>query len=112
MGPFLFAYALLALSTGMNPIFSAAMKEVNPAEAVGSSIGIANGVCYLFVALVSNAAGYVMDLYRADAVAVPGALIYSSATYQTIFLGCAALAGTAFLASWFIPETGPEPVRE
>ena len=102
---FLPCYILLACSSIGSAAGSALMKELNPPDAVGTSLGILNGSCYLAVALVSSAAGTIMDHFQSQTVRTAAALVYPKQAYQSIFLLCLALSFGALVVACFIRET-------
>lgn len=92
---FFLAYALLAFSASLGPIFLTAIKVMCPPSVAGTSAGFINGVCYLGVAIMTNLVGLVLDIYRSKAVVTPDAIIYPTSAYQTFF----AIAGVMSLIS-------------
>jgi MFS family permease len=104
-GWFLLAYILLALSMIASPLGSTLMKELNPPEAVGTSIGVSNGMCYVAVALLTTVAGSVMDRFRDAAVTTATAIIYPREAYAVTLLICIALALIALVSAFFLRET-------
>ncbi|MCM8769699.1 MAG: MFS transporter, partial [Candidatus Omnitrophica bacterium] len=73
---FLLPYLLLGFSSGASLVFSTSVREVNPAEAVGTAVGFLNGVCYLSIAVLMNLSGWVMDRYAPRSITSFGAIIY------------------------------------
>jgi uncharacterized membrane protein len=67
-------------------------------------LGLLNGLCYLTVAVLANAAGVVLDGYQVAAVRTATAWVYPLQAYQTIFFGCAGLGLLALLAALRIHE--------
>ena len=107
-GWFLVGYVLLAMASGSSPMFSTAMKELNPAELVGTGQGILNGLCYILVAATSNLAGVVLNRYEAHAERTAVAIIYPPEAYQCLFGVCLGLAVLSFVVSLRIRESyGP-----
>jgi MFS family permease len=102
---FLPCYILLACSALGSAAGSALMKELNSPDAVGTSIGLLNGSCYLAVALVNTAAGVIMDRFDARAIRTSTAVIYPAEAYESIFLLCLALGAASLVAACFIRET-------
>ncbi len=105
-GPLLTA-ALLLLSLGasMSPLVSAVIKEVNPAAAAATAIGLCNGGCYLAIAALTNLSGVVLDAFAGDAAATATAVRYPPNAYAAILLGGALLAGVSALSAGRIRET-------
>ncbi len=104
-GWFLPCYILLACSSMGSAAASALMKELNPPEAVATSVGLLNGSTYLAVALVSNAAGLIMDRFQDRTIRTAAAVIYPKEAYECIFLLCLALSAAALIVACFIRET-------
>jgi predicted MFS family arabinose efflux permease len=102
---FLVCYILLACSSVSSAALSALMKEHNAPDAVGTSIGLSNGMAYIAVAVVSSMAGVIMDRYQGQTIRTATAVIYPKAAYQDIFLFCVALSAGALLVACFIRET-------
>jgi sugar phosphate permease len=101
----LLCYVLLGVTSLCSPVGTALMKESNPPEAVGTAIGVSNAASYLVVAVISNAAGFVMDAFRSSAVTTATTVIYPRAAYETIFVGCIVLAAGAFACSLCLRES-------
>ncbi|MHB9131985.1 MAG: MFS transporter [Armatimonadota bacterium] len=99
-GWLLICYILLAFSTFTSPVGNTLMKELNPPEAVGTSIGATNAASYIGVALLTTMAGAIMDHFKHGASA-----IYPPQAYLTIFAICLAIAVVAFVSALFIRET-------
>jgi len=98
-------YCLLAVTNLGSPVSNALMKELNPANAVGTAVGVSNATCYLLTAAVTSMAGIVMDRFHAAAAILNGALIYPREAYLTILLCCAALLAISLIAAFFVRET-------
>ncbi|MCM8757328.1 MAG: hypothetical protein NC823_02480, partial [Candidatus Omnitrophica bacterium] len=106
---FLLPYLLLGFSSGASLVFSTSVREVNPAEAVGTAVGFLNGVCYLSIAVLMNLSGWVMDRYAPRSITSFGAIIYPAGAYQAIFVGCWLLAVFSLASSLRIRETVSHP---
>ena len=102
---FLPCYILLACSSIGAAAAGALMKELNPPGMIGTSVGILNGSCYLAVALVSNAAGIIMDRFHDRTIQTATALVYPKEAYQSVFLLCLALSFGSLIVAFFIQET-------
>lgn len=111
-GLWLGAYVLLALSSGINPIITASVRELNAPGVVARAVGFANGMVYLAVALLANGAGLVLDHYRASARVLAGATLYPAQAYRTLFLGLFFLSLAALAVSFFTRETRGVQVSE
>lgn len=96
---------LLSISVGSCILFISSMKELNPADAAGTSVGVLNGSAYLVVAVTTHLAGFTMDLFKDQVVHTASAVIYPSRSYACILLGCLAMAVVSFIASLFIRES-------
>lgn len=101
----LLCYLLSALSSAFAPIFACAIKETNPQECAGTAIGLSNGISYLFVAIVINAAGIILDLFRNEAVMKNNAVIYPQKAYAFIFAAGSVLAAISLMTSFLIRES-------
>jgi MFS family permease len=104
-GWFLPCYILLAMSCLGSTVSSALMKESNPPEAVGTSIGIMNGAYYVAVAVATNLVGFIMDRYQSEAVITAKAVVYPPAAYEAIFLCCIGLSVIAVTAACCLRES-------
>jgi MFS family permease len=104
-GWLLLCYLVLGLGTIVSPVGNALMRELNPPDAVGTSIGLLNGACYLVVAVLITVAGVIMDHFRAFATLTADAIIYPRAAYTTMFLLCTLLGLVAVTAACFLRET-------
>ncbi|MBI3944535.1 MAG: MFS transporter [Armatimonadetes bacterium] len=102
---FLPCYILLAFSSIGSAAGSALMKELNPPDIVGTTVGLLNASCYLAVAVVSSAAGVIMDRFDDRAVRTATAVIYPKEAYESILLLCLALSVTSLVAACFVRET-------
>lgn len=101
---FLTAYILLAFASLSAPSNAALMKELNHPSAAGTALGAMNAATYLAVAILSNSAGLVLDIFRSQAAIVAGAIVYPRAAYQWISLTCLATCLTAFIMAHFLKE--------
>ncbi|MFH1477518.1 MAG: MFS transporter [Verrucomicrobiota bacterium] len=99
------ACILLGIGAAVAPLVVSSMKEVNPAEAAATAVGLINCLSYLCVAATTNLAGMVMDTFREQAVVTTQAIIYPVSAYHTILLGCLAAATASWISSLFISET-------
>jgi MFS family permease len=104
-GWFLPCYILLACSSIGSAAGGALMKELNPPEAVGTSVGILNTSCYLSVAVVGSVAGMIMDRFQDRTVQTATAVVYPKEAYESIFLFCLALSAGALVMACLVRET-------
>jgi hypothetical protein len=82
------------------------MKELNPPGLLGTAIGTLNAASYLTVAVVTTAAGAIMDRYESAATRTEAAVVYPREAYLSILGLCLALSALAFLlAAAFMRET-------
>lgn len=79
-------YVVLGIATGANPMFICSMRELNRADSAATSVGVANSLSYLTVALMTTVAGLIQDAYAHEAVATQSALRYPPAAYRCIFI--------------------------
>jgi predicted MFS family arabinose efflux permease len=98
-------YAMVAAAGAFTPIHCAAMKELNRPGAAGTAIGLLNGIVYLFIAIVMNLAGVVMDSFKSQAVITAKAVMYPPAAYIAILTACCILAAMSIAAALRIRET-------
>lgn len=96
---------VLGIAASPSPIFLASVKEINRCSAAATSTGIANCAAYVAVAVFTNAAGFVMDFFKDQALPTEHGIVYPLAAYQIILAGCAALAACSFAAAFHIRET-------
>ena len=104
-GWFLPCYILLACSSVGSAAGGALMKELNPPDAVGTSVGMLNASCYLAVAAVGSVAGVIMDRFQDRTIRTETAVVYPKEAYQSIFILCLALSAGALIVACFIRET-------
>ena len=96
---------MLAGAGTFTPIYCAAMKELNRPSAAGTAVGLLNGIVYLFIAIVMNLAGVVMDSFKSQAVITAKAVMYPPAAYIIILTACFVLSAIAVVAALLIRET-------
>jgi MFS family permease len=100
---FLCAYMMYAVSTGLAAMFVAAVREVNPPSVTAVSVGYYNGGGYLIVALVTQAAGAILNRYPAAVTAT--ATVYPHEAYRTLFLTLLGVAAVAMACTLAMRET-------
>ena len=96
---------MLGIAASPSPIVLTATKEVNPAQAAATSMGMANFAAYVAVAIIINIAGVVMDCFKEQAVATAHSIMYPVISYRLILAGCAVLSAISAVAACFIHET-------
>ena len=103
---YLAIYTGFAASASGSAMFSSCLvKEVNPANLVAVSIGMANSMAYLTIAVCVNLAGLVLDLFRNEAVVTEHSIIYPPQAYAALFWGLLALAVVSLVAACLARET-------
>jgi predicted MFS family arabinose efflux permease len=98
-------YVILAGAGSITPIYCAAIKELNRPDAAGTAVGLLNGIVYLFIAVVINLAGLVMDCFKSEATVTPTAIIYPPTAYIAILTACFVLTAISIVAALRIKET-------
>jgi MFS family permease len=101
---------LLAGAAGLAPVFTMAIRACNPPEASATAVGVINAICYLGIALLAHAAGWILDRFEPAAVRTPVALVYPPAAYRAYLVLALALAAVGLLATLRIREPPPAPV--
>jgi MFS family permease len=96
---------LLGLSCFCGPVYSSAMKELNPPGAVGTAVGFSNTVCFLVVAAAGQGAGLLLDAFSGRAVRSGGMLFYPPRVWALLSVVCLGLLAAAWLIAWWLPET-------
>ena len=95
----------LAVSASANPVVASSVKELNHPEVVGKSVGFYNGMLYMFIAVFTNAAGFILDHFKESAVVTASAVVYPISAYRAVFLWLLAMALVSLLSAFFIKET-------
>jgi sugar phosphate permease len=108
----LLSYVLSALSGCCSPIFCSIMKEANPSDCTGTSVGLINGVSYFAVAITISIAGAILDTFRNQAVIISDTIVYPNKAYIAIFVCAIVLALLSFVSSLFIKETNGRCIFE
>jgi len=96
---------MLGIAASPSPLVLTATKEINPAPAAATSMGMANFAAYVAVAVIINIAGVVMDCFNEQAVVTTRGILYPVAAYRLILAGCAFLSMISLIAARFIRET-------
>ena len=104
-GWYVIPFVLYGSAVGASPVFITSMKELNPPENAGTSVGLFNGVVYFLLAMLVNASSMVMDAFGSFAVKTAHAVIYPAVAYRTVFTGCLVLAAVSFLLSFTVRDT-------
>ena len=103
---YLVLYMGFAASASGSAMFASCLiKEVNPANLIGVSIGMVNCLAYLTIAASINLAGMVLDLFKSGAIMAERRIIYPPQAYVTLFCILLAFAAISFAASCFARET-------
>jgi len=104
-------FCLFAAAAGMPPIFTMIMQEYNAKSIIAQSSAVSNMFGYLSVGIVSQLIGILLNCFDHSTNA-EGVVTYSSGAYLTLFVVLAAIALTAFAASWKLPETRGHYVKK
>lgn len=104
-GWFLASFIVTAVSAFASPVGNVLMRELTPARIFGTALGLINGASYLTVALLSTAAGWLMDRHVAGAVHHGSAIVYPRQAYLDIVVLCLAVAVVALVSTCFLRET-------
>lgn len=99
------SYCLLGFTSLASVMNNTLMKELNPPEAMGTAIGLANGNCYLVMAVYTSIAGYILDSFAGRATIIQGVVSYPREAYLAITGFCMVALIFAFSAACFIKET-------
>lgn len=100
------AFLVICLSSGFAPITNSLMRELNPPGMTGVAVGVLNFAAYAMVAMMSNLAGLILDLFAGRAtVLADGSVIYPLAAYRLLFVIFLLIAIKAFLVGRTLPET-------
>lgn len=103
---YLVIYLGFATSASGSAMFASCLiKEVNPANLVGVSIGMVNSLAYLSIAININLAGMILDWFKNEAIITEHSIIYPPQAYITLFWSLLALAVISFVASCCARET-------
>jgi len=81
------------------------IKELNPPDIVALSVGMQNTVCYIFVAVLANFIGVILDAFKGSAIVTEKAVIYPSSAYVTLFAVLACFAVASLISSFYGRET-------
>ncbi|MBE6376542.1 MAG: MFS transporter [Lentisphaerae bacterium] len=100
-------YCLFAAAAGIPPIFAMVMQEVNSRDIMAQSAAVSNMFGYLFVAIGSQLAGWLLDCFESTKTA-DGTVIYATSAYFTLFIAVSVISIMSFLLSFLIPETRGE----
>lgn len=100
------AFLVICLSSGFAPITNSLMRELNPPGTTGVAVGVLNFAAYAMVAMMSNLAGLILDLFAGRATRLAdGAVIYPLAAYRILFVIFLLIAAKAFFVGRSLPET-------
>ena len=103
-------FIILGAAGASAPLFAGVFKDLNPPEAVATSIGVLNSGCYLCVAVLAQLCGLVLDRYASAARITPTAIVYPVAAYQALLIICMILAGISLISVCFIRENRPQRI--
>ena len=102
---FVVCYLLYAMSAGVPMVFAMAIQEVNSRDTLTQSTAFCNMANYLFVAIVSQLAGLLLESIGGTRDAVSGAMIYSDRAYLVLYLIVSTVSLISFCCTFLIPET-------
>ncbi|NMA46251.1 MAG: MFS transporter [Lentisphaerae bacterium] len=97
-------FCLLALTASTASITVPLMHETNDPDKAGSAISIMNFVSFIFVAILGNVVGYLMNLH-APLRDASGVLVYSRGSYLAVFLVLLTLSFFSANSAWRLQET-------
>jgi Na+/melibiose symporter-like transporter len=96
-------YVMYAVSTGLAAMFVAAVREVNHPSVTAVSVGYYSAGGYFIIAMVTQAAGAILDRYPATVTAT--AKVYPHEAYRTLFLVLLGVAVAAMAFTLAMRET-------
>ena len=99
------AFVLQALPAGFFSLFAIIAKELNPPERSGLAVSTLNFCAFVMIALVSDAAGVLLNRGMAAAKIVGKLVIYPPEAYRNIFILFAVVAVLGIVCSFGVPET-------
>lgn len=102
---FLVSFIMMALAAGCTTVVVAGLKELNHPDTAVLSIGVQNTISYIFVAVLANSCGWILDIFRSSATVSADKVIYPVNAYLTLFavLGIFSIIALAF--SFYLKET-------
>jgi len=107
----LLCYILFGCAAGTSPIYCASMRDLNPPESFGTSLGVLNGASYFAIAILSTFAGFILDMFDSQIAHASGITVYPIQAYVSILILCLILAIIAFYLSFFVAQS-PSPVQD
>jgi len=103
-------FCAFAVAAGMPPIFTMIMQEYNARSIIAQASAISNMAGYIAVGVISQLAGFILNSFEKTSDAA-GVITYSKNAYLALFIFLAAIAVTAFVTSWKLPETRGHYIR-
>ena len=107
---FLIAYIFPAISAGFASVTVSLMKELNQIDNAAVAVGILNTATYSCVAIMSQLAGKILDIFKNDVTTVKGIVIYPQNAYISLFTILLLVSIIPFTASFFCRETNGENI--
>jgi hypothetical protein len=99
------AFIILGISSIALPTGIASIKELNNHQMSATAISFINAASYIIIAILINATGYIMDLFRTMAVKKGDAIIYPKEAYMAIFVLCLVLSIFSLFGAFLVKET-------
>ena len=99
------AFVLQAIPAGFFSLFAIIAKELNPPERSGLAVSTLNFCAFVMIALVSDAAGVLLNRSAGAAKIVGKLVIYPPEAYRNIFLLFVGVAVLGIVCSFGVPET-------
>ena len=96
-------FFLVSITSNMTAIYLALLTETNPPEILGVCASFQNFAAYFLVAVLGNASGLLMDLFKPEII--NGAKIYGRNSYIAVFTLFTIMAIFCFISSLKIIET-------
>ncbi|OGV46026.1 MAG: hypothetical protein A2017_22340 [Lentisphaerae bacterium GWF2_44_16] len=107
-GYFMMAFILMSISSGLFPVITSLVKELNAPDITALSIGVQNTMSYIAVAFAANMIGFILDFFRSGAVLTSNALVYPPRAYLTVFAIMFFCSLISFISSLHCWETRGE----
>ena len=102
---FVIVMQLFAVSAGFSPVTNSLMREYTPPQYTGSGTSILNFVAYLAVAVCSNLAGWLMDIFSSGKIVKENVVIYPASSYAAVLILSLLIAVLALATATMLPET-------
>lgn len=97
------SFCLMAVSSTFSPIVVSLFKEINKPDIWGAALSMYMFLAYIITALLGNAVGMLMHIYKP--VAVEELMIYSGSSYLAAFLPLLLTTAFALFSCFKIKET-------